>query len=246
MEVFQEGWQDVTISEYLDLQEISKNSSGLLNRSLETLCYLSDSDEWEEEESGVILKEYLKHSWLKSPPINPTVQTVGDRILKPLSKLTLAEWIDLDSAIVNNELTKIPAIVYRSWKKDEWGNIEYEPYKYSINERAVEYEITPITTLVGVITEAIEYRSKVHSSFSDLFEQYEDENLTEEETQQLSDAEIKTIQEDIKKDNEKKLFAWQRLLDDMSGGDWSVIPSVLDLPHTFVFNMRLSRKIYGD
>ena len=41
----------------------------------------------------------------------------------------------------------------------------------------------------------------------------------------LSPSEIKEIVNQIKNDNLKKNFAWQHLLDDISGGVWSNIPA---------------------
>jgi hypothetical protein len=244
--LLQKGWEDITLAEYLDLEKINSESVGLLNRSLETLCYLTDNDGWEYESSGTVLKTYLDNKWLSIPPTNQTANDVSIYKLKPISKLTLAEWIDLDSCIVKRELTKIPAILYRKFKSDEWGNVIYEPYEYSLTDRSNQMEDYPITKMIGAINEAYKYRENLHKVFHELFESYEDENLTNDEKEQLSPGEVKEIEESIKRDNKKKSFAWQRLLDDMANKNWASIPAILDLPHTFVFNMRLSRKVYGD
>lgn len=245
MELFQSSWSDVTLQEYIDIQRINTENTGLLSRALETLCYLNDDDGWEDESSSVVIKTYSNNKWLSTQPINSTVQTLGNKILKPIYKLTVAEWIDLDDAIVEGDLIKIPAILYRQHKLDEWGNIIYEPYDFSPTERALEMDTISITDAIGIILEISEYRNTLHNAFSELFEEYEEE-LSDEEKDMLTDAEIKEIEQSIKSDNDKKALSWQRLLDDASGGDWSSIPKLLELPITFFLNMRLSRKVYGN
>lgn len=246
MEVFQKGWEDVTLEEFLDIENIKRENPGYLKRSLELLCYLTDSDEWEDIPSGDVIKEYLKNEWLSKPPIqNEIKQSIGKYSFKPFSKLSLSEWIDVDAAILASDLSKVSAIVYKQTKEDEWGNINFEPYEYSATERSKDFINLPITDLIGVWYSALTYRENLFKVFADLFEGYDDE-LSEEEKDMLNPSEIKQIEDSIKIDNRKKDYAWQKLLDDISGGVWSHIPKILELPHTFVFGMRLSQKIYGD
>lgn len=246
MKVFQEGWEDVSLSEYLDIERIKKENKGYVSRSLELLCYLTDSDEWENMPSKDVIQEYLRNEWLNHPPITNMInQEVGKYTLKPFTKLSLSEWIDVDSAIMESDLSKICAIVYKQSKIDEWGNIVYEPYEYSATERSKEFLDSPVTEVIGVWNGIIKYRENLLNVFAELFDGYEEE-LTEEDREMLSPSEIREIENSIKKDNQKKDFAWQKLLDTISGGVWSHIPDILELPHTFVFNMRLAQKVYGD
>lgn len=246
MELIQKNWSDVTISEYLDIIKIKENTDGLLSRSLELLCYLTDDDGWEDLPSSEVIKTYIENKWINNEPVNNIIKNkLNGYILKPFSKLTLSEWIELDDFIINTKLINIPALLYRKYKEDEWDNIVYEPYEYSIEERSRVFENYPVTDVIGIINGAIEYRNTLLNSFSNLFEAYEDETLTEEEQGTLSAREIKEIENGIKKDNEKKNYAWPILLDDMCAGDWSSIPALLELPHTFVFNMRMAKKVYS-
>lgn len=244
MKVYQEGWEDVSVGEYLDIIKIQQNTPGYINRCLEVLCYLTDSDEWENLSSKEVIQEYIRNSWLLNTPINtPISNKIGVYTFKPFNKLSLAEWIDLDDAIINGEISKIAAIVYRKTKVDEWGNLIYEPYDYSLNERKEEFNELSVTLMFGIRDEAYKYRENLLNIFAELFESYEGE-LSEEEKEMLSPGEIKEIESAIKDDNRKRDFAWQKLLDDISGGNWSTIPKVLELPHTFIFNMRLAKKIF--
>ena len=247
MKVLQEGWDDISVKEYSEIQDIIRENNTTFKRSLELLCYLTDSDEWEDMSTTAIIKAYLDCKWLSQPPIiNSIPQKIGDYELKPLSKLTLAEWIDLDSSIIAMDNAKIASLLYRKTKLDEWGNIVYEPYEYSLASRLELYEDLPITSLGGLFSSVNEYRTKLLTTYAELFDSYDDGALTEEEKDLLSEAEIKDIEASMKNDNRKKDFAWQKLLDDISAGNWSTIPKVLELPHSFVFNMRLAKKVYGD
>lgn len=247
MKVLQEGWDDITVSEYSDIQRIIEANSTTFKRSLELLCYLTDDDAWEDLPTASVVKAYIACGWLShSPVINMIPQTLGEYTLKPFNKLTLAEWIDLDSSLIAMDVSKVGALLYRKTKEDEWGNVLFEPYEYALSSRVEYYNDLSITSLWGLFNSALEYRTKLLSTYAELFDSYDDGKLTEEERDMLSESEIKDIESSMKQDNRKKDFAWQRLLDDISGGNWSTIPKVLELPHSFVFNMRLARKVYGD
>lgn len=246
MEVFQTSWEDITLEEYVDIINIQKDNKGYFSRALEILCYLTDSDEWENMSSKEVIQTYLKIPWINSQPISKNkLDIIGEYKLKPFNKLTLAEWIDLDDSIINSEYSNIISILYRKYEEDKWGNIKYEPYEFSLKDRISVSENYPITSVIGVIEDTYKYRDNLLKSFAELFEGYDDESLTEDEKEMLSPSEVKEIENQIKQDNLKKNFAWQHLLDDISGGVWSHIPAILELPHTFVFNMRLAKKIYS-
>lgn len=246
MEVYQKSWTDVTIEEYKEIVDIKTNTNGYINVALELLCYLTDSDVWDDMSTIEVIKKYKEISWINTIPQNEFKNEILNYSYKDISKLSLSEWIDIDSAILENDFQKICAILYRQKEIDKWGNVIFEPYIYSPNERKVLFNDIPITDVYNTIELTFKYREKLLSAYSELFESYEDENLTNEEKEMLSDIEIKQIENQIKIDNRKRNYAWQHLLDDISGGDWSSIPKILELPHTFVFNMRLAKKIYND
>lgn len=246
MEIYQKSWEDITIEEYKEIVDIKTNTDGYINVALELLCYLTDSDIWDDMSTTEIIKKYKEISWINTTPLNKFENDILIYSYKDISKLSLSEWIDIDSAILENDITKICAILYRQKEIDKWGNIEFEPYIYSPNERKVLFNVIPITDVYNTVELAFKYRDNLLSAYSELFEGYEDENLSSDEKEMLSDAEIKQIENQIKNDNRKRNYAWQKLLDDISGGDWSSIPKILDLPHTFIFNMQLAKKIFDD
>ena len=246
MEVLQEGWEDVTVAEYLELLQIQKESKSMFKRQLETLCYLTDSDEWEEMSVSEVVNEFMKHKWLSQPPLTTTIpETLGIYLRKPFSKLSLSEWIDMDSSIVDGNIAKVAAVVYRQHKTDEWGNLEDEPYKFSLADRSIKFEDYPCTTTIGIFNEAVKYREELLKNFSEIFGSFEDETLDDTERSMLSEQEILNIEKTLKEDNVKKHYSWQKILDDSSSGNWSSIPAILDLPHVFFFNMRVAQKVYS-
>lgn len=246
MEIYQKSWEYITIEEYNEIVDIKTNTDGYINVALELLCYLTDSDIWDDMSTAEIIKKYKEISWINTKPLNKFKKDILIYSYKDISKLSLAEWIDIDSAILENDIIKICAILYRQTEIDKWGNIEFEPYIYSPDERREIFNNIPISSVFNLIEIVFEYRENLLSSYKELFESYEDENLSPDEKEMLSEAEVRQIENQIKIDNNKKNFAWQKLLDDISGGIWSNIPDILDLPHIFIFNMRLSKKIYGE
>ena len=187
MEVFQTSWEDITLEEYIDIINIQKDNKGYFTRALETLCYLTDSDEWENMSSKEVIQTYLKIPWINSQPISKDkLDVIGEYKLKPFNKLSLAEWIDLDDSIINSEYSNIVSILYRKYEEDKWGNIKYEPYEFSLKDRISVSENYPITSVIGVIEDAYKYRDNLLKSFAELFEGYDDESLSEEEGNVIS------------------------------------------------------------
>lgn len=246
MKVYQESWEDITVEEYKEIVDIKANTNGYINIALELLCYLTDSDEWDDMPTQEIIKKYKEISWINTFPKTEFKTDILNYSYKDIEKLSLSEWIDIDSAILENDIAKICAILYRQKERDKWGNVEFEPYIYSPNERKALFNDVPITEVYSTVESAFKYRERLLSAYSELFESYEDEKLSSDEKEMLSDTEIKQIETQIKNDNRKRNYAWQKILDDISGGDWSSIPAILELPHTFVFNMMLAKKIFND
>jgi hypothetical protein len=243
------SWLEVSFVTYLELLEVDSNEeTPFFTKSLEKLCILSESDDWEDETSTTIYTAIKENEWLLSRPDSKLTESFDDWNLKPYMKYTLAEWIDLDKFISTQSYEKIVALAYRRTNKDEWGNTIYEPYQFKCSERANEFMEVPVNTVFGSIEGAIKFRANVLDKFSKLFGSLEDENFeeTEEDRQYLTPNEIEEQREEIKKDNVKRKYAWESLLDGVSGGDWSRVEAILELPAVFVFNMMAMKEVYAD
>jgi hypothetical protein len=242
------NWDEITVRQWLEINDVLINDElSTFSKTLELLLLLTESDEWEEMPSSEIYKLMPSLYFIYYKPSNNFKIEFDKWKLKPFSKFTLAEWIDLEKYILEKKYENIIALSYRKVKTDEWGNIEYEPYLFNCNERSLQFLDYSINDVFGVIESAIKYRDNILNSFREIFESIEEEDFeaTDEEKQFMSDAEIQELKQQIKKDNEKKYYSWQKLLDEISNGNWSYIESILNLPVVFVFGMMMMKRKYA-
>lgn len=232
------NWDEISLEKYLEIIELESEDLTQFDFYLEKLCILSDDDSWQDEEYTVIYQTINENKWLNLMPTS-FKEKVGDYIIKPLNKLTLAEWIDLDKFISKKEIAKIIALLYRKTSIDKWGEVEYEPYQYSVNNRLDEFLVIPVNDIIGYAIKASEYRMKVLNNFSSIFSTMDDSEFieSEEDKQYLTPAEIEEQRSIIKLENERKKYSWEYLLNEISNGDWSRTEEILELPAIFVFNM---------
>lgn len=245
------NWSDLTVNQYYDIIDIQTEFTSNVNQILELTIYLTEDDKWYDVSFQELIKEFNKYKFVKQEPkgILKNELIINDKkyTLTPFNKLTLAEWIDLDANIIDvrNNFTKILSLLYKQTKMDEWNNVIFEPYSYDLEERSIIFNECKITDVIEIIKEILEYRETILNNFKSIFGNKEDESLTEDEKEFLSEEEIREIENDIRKDNIKKDFGWQHLLDNASGGNWAAIPDILKLPHLFVFNMLQMKNVYS-
>ncbi len=92
--------------------------------------------------------------------INRYKNKIDNYVLKPYSKLSLGEFIDLEYYFSNNYLDHfchILALLYRRTSKNVYGDDIIEPYDYSPRDRLDWYLDYPITDVYGLIPEYIKY-----------------------------------------------------------------------------------------
>lgn len=244
------NWSGVSVATYLEYLELFEdNELTNFTRGLEILILLSDSDDWEDVSTTKIGEGLSEITFINTPPttINQTIShcDLGKLTLKLFSKLTLAEWIDLDGFISRFEVDKIIALLYRRTKFDEWKEITYEPYQFSIKDRAKLFLDENMEKVFGVVVAFRDYRLQVLDNFKSIFSSMEDEDFepTEEDEQYLTEREIIEQRESIKKENITKAFAWESLIDNGTNGSWAESERFLDLPAVFVFNMLTMKSV---
>lgn len=238
----QNSWSDITLEDYKNINNIKNNSSSEFSKMLEVLCYLTDDDSWEEEDINIVVKNFKNLHFLRNEEYKEV--NIDGYILKPITKFNISEWIDYDKSITEDDYNAIIALKLRKFKTDEWGNIEFEPYKFSLSSRKQTFDDLTMDKVFTIIREAKKDRETLLNSFREIFE-HQEENLSDEEKKELTPAEISQIEMEIENDNQKRQFSWQILLDNISNGDWSRIPDILELPIGFVLNMMLVKKRYG-
>jgi hypothetical protein len=155
--------------------------------------------------------------------------------IKPLAKLCLFEYIDLDYYFNNNyhtNLDKICAILYRQSNVNEWGEVVLEPYEYDINVRADKFLDLPITEVYGIVAEFLKFKENFLDVYSNLFNEAEDE-LTEDDKAAMEPDEIKEVEAEVKINK----WSWERMIYGLTNGDITKTEAVGALPLTYVFNI---------
>ena len=134
------SWNEVTVNQWVELNSIDPNEfNSVFLHTLESLSILSDTDpeELEDLTPEELIDLANEVSFIKREPSNKPKQAVKGFMLKPLDALTLGEFIDLEYYISQSvqNFTILLSILYKRWKRDEWGNLVFEPYVYKLDER---------------------------------------------------------------------------------------------------------------
>lgn len=237
------SWNDISVSQFIELTALEeKDFDSVFEMQVEMLSILLDEDP--EELYDLDVDEFNKLNDLKFLRSEPRVK-INEHIdkftFKPLSKITLGEFIDCDYFVVNGKLKNIPllcAILYKQTKEDDWGNRVFEPYSYDIYKRSELFKSIPITSVFGIVTEYLKFRDNFTKQYENLFAPTfeEDEDTTELTPEEKKEAEAEKV---------KSKFAWESLLYNLAGDDITKIDDVTNLPLTFVFNMLSMKHVNG-
>lgn len=243
---FNKQWSDIYLDQFSDLVKIDNDKElSNLERMVEKLTILYDSDEFDEMSVVEIGKIWKNHQWINDVPSNKIYYSVCVYKLTKFKKLTLGEWIDLDywTRDLSNNLHKIFAVLYRKTKEDEWGNVIIEPYEFDVEVRSEEFNDFTIDKLYKALMDFIEYKNQVTKVYADIFKTGdEDADLTESEKENLTPEEIIEIERAIEKEKKINGFAWQLFVHNLCQEDLTKASDVLKLPALFVFNNNIMLK----
>ena len=245
------SWKDITVEGFKELKSIDTAELGFFGAQLERFCILagidSDDDRIEDIPISVLNKYIAKPQFLNLEPSLQVRNKVSEFTLMPFTKLTLGAYIDIDKWLENpiENFNKIIAVLYRRTRENEWGEIEYEPYRYDINKRAELFEYIYIEDVYAAYIEFVKFRNNIIERYKFLFDTDEEGELTEEESEGLEQEYINDLNEYLKKLEEKKKFAWQDLAYKLAGEDITKMRDVLELPVIMVFNTLAMNKIMG-
>lgn len=193
-------------------------------------CYPEDIDELtiEELEELLLLVKFIRDE----PPKNYKSE-LGIYKLKPFNKITLGEFISLESYFSDNyilKLSNIVAILYRRFRVNEWGDETLETYNYNSNDRLDWFLDFPITDVYGLLPEYIKFREGIIDQYKNLMtESYEDDF----EIDSNMDAEDLKAAEEEKK---QQKWGWETLIWNLCNEDLTKFHAVCDLPLILVFN----------
>ena len=227
------NWNEVSVSQWLELNTIDQlEYNSVFLQTIEALSILSDTDpeELEDLDPEELINLARKVSFIQREPSNKPKELIKGLKLKPLDRLTLGEFIDLEHYAMQfvQNFDILLSILYKRWKTDEWGNLIFEPYSYSIMSRKLLFHEVSINEVYGAVKNYIDYSNDFKKRYENLFNP-----IIEEEETELDE-------DDLKAEAEEKVFtkwSWEKLLYDLSNQDLTKIDAVTDLNLIFVFNM---------
>ena len=228
------SWNEITVSQWVELNSIDPEEyNSVFLHTLEAISILSDTDpeELEELSPEELIDLASQVSFIKREPSNKPNELVKGFRLKPMDALTLGEFIDLEHYVSQSvqNFDILLSILYKRWKTDEWNNLIFEPYTYSIMSRKSLFEEVSINEVFGAVNNYINYSNDFKQRYENLF------NPVIEE-----DEGVELDADDLKAEAEEKVFtkwSWEKLLYDLANQDLTKIDAVTDLPLVFVFNM---------
>ena len=228
------SWNEITVSQWVELNSIDPEEyNSVFLHTLEAISILSDTDpeELEELSPEELIDLASQVSFIKREPSNKPNELVKGFRLKPMDALTLGEFIDLEHYVSQSvqNFDILLSILYKRWKTDEWNNLIFEPYSYSIMSRKDTFQDVSINEVFGAVNNYINYSNDFKQRYENLF------NPVIEE-----DEGVELDEDDLKAEAEEKVFtkwSWEKLLYDLANQDLTKIDAVTDLPLVFVFNM---------
>ena len=236
------NWSQVTLEQFIEFSAIDKEQ-GAYHYNSEALSILSDEsiDTIEDLDVDEMAELVAEAKWCTSEPSKRYKHELLGMKFKPLNKLTLFEYIDLDYYFNNNYITnldKVCAICYRHSKVNEWGDEVLEPYEFDCNIRAERFLDLPITDVYGIVHEFMKYRDTFLKNYENLFSGELDEELSEDERRELDPEEVKEIEQ------EQKLakWSWEQTIYGLTNGDITKSEKVGALPLIYVFNILSMKK----
>jgi len=248
--IIKNNWDDISVEEWVILEDIKTQGLSFFEYQLMRLSILCendvDDDIWSEvdlDDLNILLKSC---KFLDRLPTNNFKKVVGDFILIDIKKITIGEWIDLDTYLsdITQNFNKILSILYRRYKVDDWGNHILEPYNFDINKRCYEFDDLPITYVYGVIDYINDFRESIFKNYNSELSIDDGDELSDEEKDGLSDNEILEIENDLKLEKAKKDFSWMKYVYDLADGDITKIDSVLKTSFVFSLNIQVMLKVY--
>jgi hypothetical protein len=229
-------WSNISVEQFIEISQIDKEQ-GANSYNSELISIVTDMtyDEVDELDLDDMVQMVNDMKWSNTQPSKQYKHELLGMKIKPLSKLCLFEYIDLDYYFNDNyhtNIDKICAILYRQSKVNEWGEVVLETYDYDIHIRAEKFLDLPITEVYGIVAEFLKFRENFLDVYKNLFGEAEEE-LTAEDKAAMEPEEIKEVEKEVKENK----WSWERMIYGLTDGDITKSEAVGALPLTYVFNM---------
>ena len=226
------NWNQISVEQFLEIRRLS-SEDGMFNYQIDVLSALTDSDISEFEDLDIdelsVLTEQIK--WIQSEPSRRYKNKIDNYVLKPYSKLSLGEFIDLEHYFSNNYLDHfchILALLYRRTSKNVYGDDIIEPYEYSPRDRLDWYLDYPITDVYGLIPEYIKFRENFTNTYTNLLADVVPDDEVLEDADEIKEQ---------KREQQRQKFAWESTIMALCNDDLSKFNDILDMSVVLVFNI---------
>lgn len=234
------SWNDIDVIEFKEITELNSIQE-VFTREVEVLATLmgvptSELEDYDISEVSDLLADI---KFIKSEPSKAYKHVIDEFTFKPLSKLTVGEFIDIEYFVSKNQIAnicQIAAILYRKTTTNEWGELVYEPYKFSPIERAHIFDDYCINDIYGIVPEYLSYRTTFMEQYRPLFQ--DDSDSQEDDSQPMSSQEAKEIQEE----KSAIKWSWERLIYTICNEDLTKFDEVTNLSLVLTFNMLAMKK----
>jgi len=205
----------------------------MFNYQIDVLSALTDSNisDFEDLDIDELGKLTEQIKWIQSEPSKRYKNKIDNYVLKPYSKLSLGEFIDLEYYFSNNYLDHfchILALLYRRTSKNVYGDDIIEPYEYSPRDRLDWYLDYPITDVYGLIPEYIKYRENFTNTYTNLLADVVPDDEVLEDADEIKEQ---------KREQQRQKFAWESTIMALCNDDLSKFNSILEMPVVLVFNI---------
>lgn len=243
----------ITLSQLKELFDLKSDAFPTVSDfHIELVSIFFDIDPYDVERmSGSELKTKYKQvqTWFSSNVLKSKNSIVVNGITyykKPLTSLTLGEFIDAEHYLFYDKAKLVP-LFYRLKKQVEDNQAEeWEDYDAFIDKRfGLFMNEVSAEDVFGVIDEYIKFRNKIIESNGDSFYQtLEDDD--EEVLKSLNAKEKKEYLEAKKKEEQQQQFAWESMIMGLCGNDITKFKEVLSLPVIMVYNVLNMLKLKGN
>ena len=205
----------------------------MFNYHIDVLSALTDSNisDFEDLDIDELGKLTEQIKWIQSEPSRRYKNKIDNYVLKPYSKLTLGEFIDLEHYFSNNYLDHfchILALLYRRTSKNIYGDDIIEPYDYSPRDRLDWYLDYPITDVYGLIPEYLKYRENFTNTYTNLLSDVVPDDEVLEDADEIKEQ---------KREQQRQKFAWESTIMALCNDDLSKFNDILNMPVVLVFNI---------
>ena len=232
------SWQNITVSQFLELQELRHTPvDSLTERYIDIilLCSEYEVDVVEDMSLRQLTRLIKQLSWINTQPTKNHAKKFGEYSILPFVKITWGMFVDLEyyySQDYVKNMDTICGILLRQSRVNEWGVMKYEPYDYDPKERGAIIHELPITSVYGLITSYLDYRNQlIDVKYANLFERPDDEEP------ELTGVDLKEYNDAKREEERFNKWSYEKITLGLSGDDITKMNNVFELPLLYVLNM---------